>query len=188
MGVRRAVATPAVTISPATIISAFTSVTAAAVGVAPVLVEVAATVTTTGAIVLRRATPILRRATAATTATSRTRSRAPVGRILGAKQAHGDEVAKHRFVDRDERVAGENEVVVIFQQPARLLNEQGLGPGQGKEVIHPGHHLHLAKVLSAGRGRPELFHPRRRTENGDGRGLVERVRRDPGQLEMSAKT
>jgi hypothetical protein len=178
MGVRRAVATPAVAIPSTTNISVFTSVTAAAVGVAPALVEVAATVTTTGATVSRRAT----------TATSRTRSRAPIGRVLGAKQAHGDEVAKHRFVERDERIAGENEAVIIFQAPIRLLNEQGLGPGQGKEVIRPGHHLHLAKVFSASRGRPELFHPRRRTENGDGRGLVERVRRDPGQLEMSAVT
>jgi hypothetical protein len=168
------------TISPAILISDITPVTAAVVGVASAL-GVATTVTTTGAIALRRAIPT-------TSATSRARRRAPVGRLLGAKQAHRDEVTKHQFVERDERVAGENEAVVFLQHPARLLNEQGLGPGQGKEVIRPGHHLHLAKVFSAGRGRPELFHPRRRTENGDGRGLVERVRRDPGQLEMSAKT
>jgi hypothetical protein len=143
MGVRRAVATPAVTLPLATIIPAFTTVTAAVVGVATTAIA-------TGATIMWRATTVMRRATAATPATSRTRGRAPIGRVLGAKQAHGDEVAEHHFVERDKRVAGENEAVVILQQPARLLNEQGLGPGQRKEVICPGHHLHLAKVLSAG--------------------------------------
>jgi hypothetical protein len=52
MGLRRAAATPAFTISPAIILSDFTPVTTAAVGVASALV-VAATVTTTGAIALR---------------------------------------------------------------------------------------------------------------------------------------
>jgi hypothetical protein len=145
MGVRRAVATPAVTLPPATIIPAFTTVTAAVVGVATTAIA-------TGATIMWRATTVMRRATAATPATSRTRGRAPIGRVLGAKQAHGDEVAEHHFVEQGfgPGQRKENEAVVILQQPARLLNEQGFGPGQRKEIICPGHHLHLAKVLSAG--------------------------------------
>jgi hypothetical protein len=89
------------------------------------------------------------------------------------------QVPEHLFLQRDERIAREDEAFVFLLQIVGLFDEQRLGTRQRHQIISPGH-LQPAEVLTTGRRRPEPIHPRRRTEDSDHRGLVARVRRNPG--------
>jgi hypothetical protein len=63
----------------------------------------------------------------------------PLGHVFGADEPHRDIVVQHGLLQWDQGIAGEDQVVVVFKEVTRLLDEQLLGPMEESQVIRPPH-------------------------------------------------
>jgi hypothetical protein len=116
---------------------------------------------------------------------SRPRSTPPASHVFRPDQAYRDKVAEHRLLQGDQHVARQHEAFVFLKQVARLFDEELSGEGKQLDVVGPGNHLQPPEVLVGDRGLPEPLHPRRRAEDGSGRGFVAGMRWDSSELQMN---